>query len=63
MNLVNQRREFFYATPAEAKRHLMELTGNLLQYEEIPEALEYRQSLTQARQEQDAGQMPSSATP
>jgi hypothetical protein len=61
VNLINQRREFFYATPAEAKRHLMELTGNLLQYEEVPEALEYRQSLTQARQKQDAGQAPSSA--
>jgi hypothetical protein len=50
VNLVNQRREFFYTTPAEAKQHLMELTGNLLQYEEVPEALEYRQSLTQAQQ-------------
>ncbi|WP_255658273.1 DUF4041 domain-containing protein [Actinoplanes sp. L3-i22] len=49
VNLVNQRREFFYATPAEAKRHLMELTGNLLQYEETPAALEYRQSLNQPR--------------
>ncbi|XVU22688.1 DUF4041 domain-containing protein [Actinoplanes sp. CA-054009] len=47
VNLVNQRREFFYATPAEAKAHLMELTGSLLQYDEVPEALEYRQSLTQ----------------
>jgi hypothetical protein len=54
VNLVNQRREFFYATPAEAKHHLMELTGNLLQYEEIPEALEYRQSLTQAQQAEAA---------
>ncbi|KUL28055.1 chromosome segregation ATPase [Actinoplanes awajinensis subsp. mycoplanecinus] len=50
VNLVNQRREFFYATPAEAKQHLMELTGSLLQYEEVPEALEYRQSRTQAQQ-------------
>jgi hypothetical protein len=49
VNLVNQRREFFYVTAAEAKAHLMELTGNLLQYEEVPEALEYRQSLTQAQ--------------
>ncbi|MET8153678.1 GIY-YIG nuclease family protein [Actinoplanes sp. NPDC049668] len=49
VNLINQRREFFYATPAEAKQHLMELTGSLLQYEEIPEALEYRQSLTQVQ--------------
>jgi hypothetical protein len=44
VNLVNQRREFFYATPAEAKQHLTELTGSLLQYEETAEALEYRQS-------------------
>jgi Domain of unknown function (DUF4041)/Meiotically up-regulated gene 113 len=51
VNLINQRREFFYATPAEAKQQLMELTGNLLQYEEIPEALEYRQSLTQTQDE------------
>ncbi|WP_244282482.1 DUF4041 domain-containing protein [Micromonospora chersina] len=49
VNLINQRREFFYATPHEAKEHLLELTGSLLQYEEIPEALEYRQSLTQAK--------------
>ena len=49
VNLVNQRREFFYATPAEAKQHLMELTGSLLRYEEIPEALEYRRSLTHAQ--------------
>ncbi|MFI1988442.1 DUF4041 domain-containing protein [Actinoplanes sp. NPDC020271] len=49
VNLINQRREFFYATPAEAKQLLAELTGNLLQYEEVPEALEYRQSLTQAK--------------
>jgi hypothetical protein len=49
VNVVNQRREFFYATPQEAKQHLLELTGSLLQYEEVPEALEYRQSLTQAQ--------------
>ncbi|MFF5295271.1 DUF4041 domain-containing protein [Paractinoplanes globisporus] len=54
VNLINQRREFFYATPAEAKQHLMELTGSLLQYEEVAEALEYRQSLTQARQAEAA---------
>ncbi|MDR6317685.1 DUF4041 domain-containing protein [Actinoplanes couchii] len=44
VNQVNPRREFFYATPAEAKQHLMDLTGNLLRYEEIPAALEFRQS-------------------
>lgn len=51
VNLINQRREFFYATPAEAKQLLMELTGNLLQYEEVPEALEYRQSHAQLQGE------------
>jgi hypothetical protein len=45
VNSVNRRREFFYATPAEVKTHLMDLTGELLEYQEMPEALEYRQSL------------------
>ena len=40
-----QLREFFHATPAEAKAHLAELTGELLEFEEVPEALEYRQGL------------------
>jgi hypothetical protein len=44
VNRVNQRREFFYATPEEVKAHLVELTGELLQYEDIPEALEFHQS-------------------
>jgi hypothetical protein len=44
VNRVNRRREFFYATPSEVKEHLLELAGALLSYEEIPEALEFRQS-------------------
>jgi flagellar motility protein MotE (MotC chaperone) len=44
VNRVNTRREFFYATPNEVKQHLLELTGALLSYEEMPEALEFRQS-------------------
>jgi hypothetical protein len=44
VNRVNNRREFFNATPAEVKAALLELTGELLNYEDIPEALEYRQS-------------------
>ncbi|MFE9954651.1 GIY-YIG nuclease family protein [Micromonospora sp. NPDC005299] len=48
VNLSNQRHEFFRVTPAEAKTHLLALTGNLLQYEEVPEALEYRQSIAGA---------------
>lgn len=45
VNLVNRRREFFRATPAEVKAHLGELAGELLEFQEEPEALEYRQTL------------------
>jgi hypothetical protein len=45
VNRVNLRREFFYTTPSEVKEHLLEVAGNLLQYEEVAEALEYRQGL------------------
>jgi Domain of unknown function (DUF4041)/T5orf172 domain len=44
VNRVNNRREFFYATPDEVKALLLELTGELLQYDEVAEALEFRQS-------------------
>ncbi|MEU8802438.1 DUF4041 domain-containing protein [Spirillospora sp. NPDC048819] len=43
VNQVNLRREFFYATPAEVREVLERIAGNhLLEYNEIPEALEYR---------------------
>jgi hypothetical protein len=45
VNLVNLKREFFQATAIDAKRHLSELAGELLTFQDIPEALEYRQSL------------------
>ena len=45
VNRVNQRREFFWSTPMEVKAHLSELAGELLEFQELPEALEYRQSL------------------
>ncbi len=45
LNLVNQRREFFRATALEAKQHLAELAGELLTFYDVPEALEYRQSV------------------
>ncbi len=48
--MVNARKEFFHATPAEVKGLLAELAGDLLQFEDFPEALEYRQSLSQRRQ-------------
>ncbi len=49
VNLVNQRREFFRATPLEAKMHLAELAGELLQFQDVPEALEYRESLSRSK--------------
>jgi hypothetical protein len=49
VNAVNQRREFFRASPIEARMHLLELAGELLQFTELPEALEYRQSLSLTR--------------
>lgn len=49
VNLVNRRREFFRATALEARAHLAELAGELLQFQDIPEALEYRQGLTRAQ--------------
>ena len=47
VNVVNRRREFFRATPLEAKALLVDLAGELLQFQDIPEALEYRQGLAQ----------------
>jgi hypothetical protein len=43
VNIVNRRREFFSATPAAVKALLSELAGELLQFQEVPEAIEYRQ--------------------
>lgn len=48
VNTVNRRREFFRATPLQVKTHLGEFTGELLEFQETPEALEYRQSLRSA---------------
>jgi hypothetical protein len=44
VNVVNQRREFFRVTPLQAKQQLTALAGELLEFTETPEALEYRQS-------------------
>lgn len=44
VNRVNHRREFFYATPAEARERMLALTGEMLEFNEIPEAVEYQQS-------------------
>lgn len=47
VNLVNRRREFFRASPLEVKDHLAQLAGELLEFTDTPEALEYRQCLVQ----------------
>lgn len=49
-NLVNLRREFFHTTPAEAKKYLAELAGELLAFQDMAEALEYRQTLDRRKQ-------------
>lgn len=45
MNLVNRRREFFRATPQEVKSLLHELKAEVLEYDELAAAVEFRQSL------------------
>jgi hypothetical protein len=57
VNVVNQRREFFNATPLEVKAHLARVTGELLVFQEVPEALEFRQCL--AERERSAGRIAS----
>lgn len=44
VNFVNERREFFFATPAEVRALLLEKVGGLLEFTEDVEALEYFQS-------------------
>ncbi|WP_152186213.1 DUF4041 domain-containing protein [Segeticoccus rhizosphaerae] len=45
LNRVNLRREFFFATPAQVREVLTEKVGNLLEFTEVPEAIQYHQSL------------------
>jgi hypothetical protein len=45
VNSVNRRREFFKATPLQVKAHMSDLAGELLEFREMPEAIEYRQTL------------------
>lgn len=44
VNVVNERREFFFATPEEVRVVLADKAGNLLEYTEQPEARQYNQS-------------------
>lgn len=54
VNTVNRRREFFRATPSEVRRHLAELAGELLEFQETPEAIEYRQCIQEQRSQLSA---------
>jgi hypothetical protein len=45
VNFVNERREFFFATPAEVRAALLEKDGGLLEFHENPAAPEYFQSV------------------
>jgi hypothetical protein len=45
VNFINERREFFFATPAEVRGVLLEKAGGLLEYTEEPAAPEYFQSM------------------
>ena len=44
VNFVNQRREFFFATPSQVRALLADKVGGLLEFTEEPTALEYFQS-------------------
>lgn len=45
LNLMNPRKEFFFATPAEVRDILVEKVGNLLEFTEHAAATEYLQSV------------------
>ncbi|MCK1430678.1 DUF4041 domain-containing protein [Bradyrhizobium sp. 87] len=45
VNAVNRRREFFRARPSAVKALLCELAGELLEFREAADAIEYRQTL------------------
>jgi hypothetical protein len=44
LNHVNERKEFFFATPHDVRLVLAEKVGNLLEFTEEPEAIQYLQS-------------------
>ncbi|KIA61330.1 hypothetical protein FG87_31710 [Nocardia vulneris] len=49
VNMINRRREFFYATPAEVREHLEALAGQPFEFNDLAEAVEFRQSRAAAR--------------
>jgi hypothetical protein len=63
VNLVNMRREYFYATPAEVRGLLEQRHGQLLRFEEMPEAVEWHQSATIRRREHGDVELSASGAP
>jgi hypothetical protein len=53
LDLVNMRREFFRARPADVRDILARLDASIVRWVDEPEALEWRQS-QQTRRQQDA---------
>ena len=45
LNQANARKEFFFATPAEVRKELMDRVGAILEFAEYADATEYRQSI------------------
>jgi cell division septum initiation protein DivIVA len=45
VNVVNERREFFFATPEQVRLVLAEKVGNLLEFTDDPESTQYLQSV------------------
>lgn len=45
LNRANARKEFFFASPSEVRDVLLEKVGNLLEFTETADAMEYRQSV------------------
>jgi hypothetical protein len=57
VNHANLRKEFFFASPGEVRVALMSRVGNLLEFVEHPEAVEYLESLRYWPDRQRDGQM------
>jgi len=45
LNQTNSRKEFFFATPGEVREVLLSKVGNLLEFSDAAEAVEFRQSV------------------
>jgi hypothetical protein len=54
VNQVNHRREHFFATPEMVRTSLISRVGNLLEFQDIPEATQYNMSRAQWPEEQRA---------